>query len=1131
MGLKEDVKKRLEEQLDYERGGHLRAIVNKAAILDQPVLVIGLGGTGVDGVIRTKKMIYDRINCKGKDGKWQDKPDNVEYLAIDTDEVNADVNIDGMSFNRDLEEFFIFKCADVGAILKSRDKFLSPHASEWLSDELPISSVINGAGGVRQAGRLMLFLNNQVVINAIRNKIKRVTLGRSADTPVYVFLLAGISGGTGSGTFIDIAYIIKELVKEVRFTMQSIGMLFMPDVSLSHNGIAPAAAMGMKSNGFAALKELDFLMNMESSGDTYEQQYNSEFKVAKTKDAPFNQCILMSTKDKMGRTFDHPYEYIMNVAAETVVNFVANENLVGGQYTINSYLSNYHKNITAHMALLNNQRKPVNYVYDVVGASSALLPVDDLMSYLTYMMFEDMDKQYHKEVTDAEVDELMGILKVDLEAVKLEFSMNMPVRPDFSSFTFDRIKKNPEALVTEYLGSTNAQKKYLTDFLTIKLNAMGDYINESGNIIESMFQDLSKGPVYTQRILFSTGTMKSVCSEIEQLKNRVLAEKFDSTQIDFYDKEMKYNLEAILNKGLLESKNKLRERFIESCDTYYDALRYNHFMDVLYNTYTGIYRILMDKNNAIYDAIAELLNTLKRLFKKYGDIGTQTSVKKTGNVTTFSWNLIDPPQLIQEIKSRMAINPDLQIDFEEVVSLFYRNLIEHKELWTGKTREDIVDSLNEYISKSFAKVINKSMDYYLEFVATQKGKSVEEFCRDITDDLSKAAMTMFPFKSVMGGVGAPSLMFRYMSVPYNTVYMSNAANKKGAGSNNFVVKESKITERAFMFNCEQAIALYTYTDINDYENAYEASLGTKGIHLYEKNKDWKMLPSPNGEATWTTDHTNPREAQLNKGYREVFDKALKYGYIIWDEKAAKYQCMMSPEIIDYNQILKMNAIDFESSFASAQSAKKASTMLRETLEDQTRLTQRVYIYDAIFVKDGITPDEEYSKDIFIKMVGVRDQIKTMTQNHEECLTILKKLKEIGGNDLHIRNYIRALYCNLVFRSRMEYKFRDKEGAAQSLYVFNGAEDQYKDFYVLKAFSQLDKTIYDTINVMAEKMHKTVSDEEYAAMQERLSEYISNLQTVLEELNDQWNDVDQGKEKLELYRNLLSEAKKEYALIK
>ena len=73
-------------QLDITLGGGLHSEQTRIDMIDYPVLVIGLGGTGTDALLRLKRQVNRRFilpdNPLTKQKKY--KPDNIEYLALET---------------------------------------------------------------------------------------------------------------------------------------------------------------------------------------------------------------------------------------------------------------------------------------------------------------------------------------------------------------------------------------------------------------------------------------------------------------------------------------------------------------------------------------------------------------------------------------------------------------------------------------------------------------------------------------------------------------------------------------------------------------------------------------------------------------------------------------------------------------------------------------------------------------------------------------------------------------------------------------------------------------------------------------------------------------------------------------
>ena len=133
MAFDADAKKKIKDSMDYESGGHLSAVANRAASLNAPVLIVGLGGTGADTVIQVKKMIYDRLKCEITMGETKDKPKNIEYFVLDTDQANENKILQGISFNETLEESFIFTAPNIQKLLQNS---LPSYIESWIGKDI-----------------------------------------------------------------------------------------------------------------------------------------------------------------------------------------------------------------------------------------------------------------------------------------------------------------------------------------------------------------------------------------------------------------------------------------------------------------------------------------------------------------------------------------------------------------------------------------------------------------------------------------------------------------------------------------------------------------------------------------------------------------------------------------------------------------------------------------------------------------------------------------------------------------------------------------------------------------------------------------------------------------------------------
>jgi hypothetical protein len=1141
MALNQDKKDKIRENMDYQRNGRLTAVANKAASLNAPILIIGLGGTGVDSVIKVKKMIYDRLQCEMKSGEIMDKPANIEYLVMDTDRDNENKSAGGVRFNEALKECFIFTSSNIQRKLESNS--LPNYIESWIDKGIDVSEVINGAGAIRQVGRFMLFDNLKDIEDAIESKIRRVTAPFDNQVPLYVFILAGISGGTGSGSFVDIPYIVKGITRKIddNRVVNRIGLLFLPDVSLSQPGLATTKKENIKKNGFAALKELDYLMNVSATGDCYEQDYGA-FKIGKNADGdipPFETCILMSSKDQNGITMLNPYEYILNVASETIVNFIASEpNVDVGHFSINSFLSNDKSDTATFSTLLGDNRRPVNYKYAVAGASSAKLPLDDIMSYMTYLAFKEVDGLWNRNPSDSEVIEALNSFGVEQKNMEMNLCMGAPVIQNLARHTYDLIKQAPQMVIGEFDAIYEQRKKYIDSKMAEMIQDLKSQIASDSNVIIEMFKDLNRGPVYSQRLIFTTSDNLCITKVLKEMNRYFNTNGPTANQIDGLKKisEGKLN-ELLASKPLLAgSKAKLRDEFIKASSNYYDALFKFYYYDTLAEMCVQYHNMFLDKNNEVYDCIADMLATLIELFNKFADIRTEKTEVEEGNNKTMSWSIISTPDFIRELEKRMGKNDDLYVNLHAFVTEFYTYLFENSDIWNGKEKADIIENLNYFISKSFDNVLNKSMDYYIDFIAKSYGQTAKDFSQDIFSKLLSRSNIKFPMRATYNTtIDNPG--YSYVSVPINATEIKKVI--KGGVNEKSIVKESGILDGLFMMNFKSAMPLSAYADLAECHKTYSLLAGSNhGLHLFEgKRANWRSLPSPYPQSEWETGHFIQHEAEENKKYYEVFNKAKELGYIKLEKNVDGTPCYICywGEPIDVDGILKANAVDPDNKTNNPASAIACIDEMNEKLNQENRLANSRHIYsgrNVILEDNSKIVDDDYARNIFIKMVSARTAVTNMVVNHEKCVETLSKLEPyIMRKKLYIK-YVKLVYTATISKKRGEYVFLDKADAIQSFCRLEGTQNDYPEYYLFNHFfkKQLDndKVYTEDLMKVCDKIYaqNQKDDEAYDSMKNRLSEYVSQLKDVINTLNSDWREVDNGADIISLYKDLQKTAESE-----
>ena len=268
-------------------------------------LFIGLGGAGASALLHTKKRFLDT---------YGEVPPMISFLSIDTDfntetkVLERDHIIEGNKetspeVNFDKSELLYIK---VNGAQQAYDR-QKDSLFDWMppQNEHVLRNMTNGAGQVRSNGRFALHFNYIQIIDSVKTKINKLLDINIRDNPdfkpkgneVEINFAFSVSGGTGSGIYADIAYLVKEAIGNAD-NITAIAFIVMPDIfNIMQTG---PSMMNIRPNGYGALKDLDFLMRKDVDKLGLELKYQD--KIIKIKSNPFDVVLTVNNKNKAGDT-------------------------------------------------------------------------------------------------------------------------------------------------------------------------------------------------------------------------------------------------------------------------------------------------------------------------------------------------------------------------------------------------------------------------------------------------------------------------------------------------------------------------------------------------------------------------------------------------------------------------------------------------------------------------------------------------------------------------------------------------------------------------------------------------------------------------------------------------------------
>lgn len=236
--------------------------------METPIIIIGLGSSGYHMIKETQKFYHENFKVN--------KPEHVEYLYIET--FTGEKNFVSDS---DLGIGRVYtSLANIELMVNDLKKNNTGNL-DWLPPMKQVVEAGAGAGGIRPCGRLALwgsnkegdnFSNVQTAIKYAYSKVSSFAQEGVVESQPVVFIVGTLVGGTASGMFIDMAYLVRTLIRNVAYVF---GLYLLPPIPKSIRGSEVKYA-----NAFGSLKELDEYNNADT---IYVEHYPSGKQINEVK--------------------------------------------------------------------------------------------------------------------------------------------------------------------------------------------------------------------------------------------------------------------------------------------------------------------------------------------------------------------------------------------------------------------------------------------------------------------------------------------------------------------------------------------------------------------------------------------------------------------------------------------------------------------------------------------------------------------------------------------------------------------------------------------------------------------------------------------------------------------------------
>ncbi len=289
-----------------------------------PTLYIGLGGTGKDILLRMRENLFLKYEEKFKD----DELFPIKFLYYDLDQKSAQYDDRGIysddyfkRFSFTDDELLLIKpdTAKTLELIKKKQPNVS-NISKWISPGLQSMDTSIGAGQQRQISRLSFFTCYDEIERAVKSKLRElgtINTGtkHGSDQTFRIVLVFSVAGGTGCGSFVDMAFLCKQLLKDDSNTANAKHEIISHVVLPGAFKNVTTDADRLSSNGYAALKEIEHYM-FPNNNFQAEWIYGQKKSIS----GPiFNRCYIISgDRYQNGQSFATIQE-VFNTVADYLV--------------------------------------------------------------------------------------------------------------------------------------------------------------------------------------------------------------------------------------------------------------------------------------------------------------------------------------------------------------------------------------------------------------------------------------------------------------------------------------------------------------------------------------------------------------------------------------------------------------------------------------------------------------------------------------------------------------------------------------------------------------------------------------------------------------------------------------------
>ena len=851
-----------------------------------PLLVIGVGGTGKDIALSIKRKFIERFNSLDETTLL---PPKTAFLVIDSDTAGVGPDPHGITGNENCDIAF----PNLPAVIAK--KTFTPEERLWVNPDLTAVAILNGAGGIRQVGRLQLFRNMPKIQQKLISALKLV-MGADAHNPpaefsANILICGSLSGGTGSGTALDMAYIVRQLIRDnydaYSDNLKIYGMFVMPEciIQMAGSKLSPTRRTDLRGNAFAAMKEIDYWMRQDDHGDSMDVRYPGLLTHWNCR--PFEYLGYLGHTWENGQPIDNAYDTAVDKVSELflLLSTETPQVTVNGRapHNIYSSLSNAGAEMLNHQA---DAPYPVSAWAMSLGTSEYSSFENDIQNYevqktlnqvLTVQLFNPKNGEEINE-REARINKIPAVVgTLGLEDIQDVFFQNLTLdtesEDDFRSNT--AYPMNPGMFTpaaVEMAGSSYVNG--IRDFYMGQQTQANDYYKTRFDKVWSNFREearkaittISCGPIAFLKFLDEV-YIPDVSDALDEAK-QISAENGDgkmqaNTFADAAEQDYDY-LKKLLHPGMNPQLLIARARWNDYASTYEQNL--NNLSATEWN-----WRCMSGKAIALNEYLKDLTNYRKNLELIIETVrNEEKKLEGQGGVEAQENSLLNFEQLKKYLEGVNLPNAGIAKARDQV-------LRQIADLSFELPRTDLADSFEEqaklfrtftekvknFVQACFSDESLTNMDRVLDAAVEGTDETPQNYMANrIAPQMAGAAQPMLGLKKAAKAAPEEFYEYHHVAVPQDAPNMIAGLNqfqntKGNAGNEKHDYSASTIVDRMLELNLKVCIPLYMMVDTARLMESYVDRIENRnsavgqGIHLVGTTQSNSLSDTRNTlEASW-----------------------------------------------------------------------------------------------------------------------------------------------------------------------------------------------------------------------------------------------------------------------------------------